>query len=118
MSSALQTFAHSIPELVSLDAVVNLAAISNDPVGALLTPADLVLAAGLNFQLGALLGTDVIDESSGEAGRGRPRPADSPDSPAPTKPTASSGGSPSSPLLRSTSPEAARSSSTQKSRLQ
>ena len=46
--------------------------------------------------------------------------ADSPDSPAHTKPTASSGGSPPSPLLRSTSqvPEAARSSSPQKSRLQ
>jgi hypothetical protein len=83
------------------------------------TAADLVRAAGLNLQFGALLRTDVTDESSGEAGHDRPRPADSPDSPAHTKRTASTGGSPPSPLLLSISqaPEAARSSSTQKSRL-
>jgi hypothetical protein len=83
------------------------------------TAADLVSAAGLNLQFGALPRTDVADESSG-AGRDRRRPAGSPESLAPTKPAASSGGSPPSPLLRSTSqvPEAARSSSTQKSRLQ
>ena len=84
------------------------------------TAADLVRAAGLNLQFRELLRTDVTDESSGEAGRDRPRPADSPDSPAHAKPTASSGGSLPSPLLRSTSqaPEPATSSSTQKSRLQ
>jgi PAP2 superfamily len=84
------------------------------------TAADLVRAAGLNLQFCALLRTDVTDGSTGEVGRDRPRPADSPDSPAHTKPTALSGGSPPSPLLRSTSqaPEGARPSSTQKSRLQ
>jgi hypothetical protein len=84
------------------------------------TAPDLVRAAGRNLQFGALLGTDVTDGSSEEAGRDRSRSADSPDSPAHMKPTASSGGSPPSRLLRSTSQasEAARSSSAQKSRLQ
>jgi capsular polysaccharide biosynthesis protein len=86
------------------------------------TAADLVRAAGLDLQFGVLLRTDVTDESSGVAGRDRPRPVDSSDSSAQAKPPASSGdGSPPPPVLRSTSqaPEAtAKSSSTQESRRQ
>jgi len=80
------------------------------------TAAGLARAAGLNLQFGVLLRTDRTDESSGEAGLGRSRPVDAPDSPPQAEPTASSGGSLPSPLLRSTSsaPDAAKSSSTQK----
>jgi hypothetical protein len=80
------------------------------------TAADLVRAAGADLQFGVLLRTDSTDESSGEAGLDRSRPVETPDGPVQAKSTASSGGSPPSPLRSSSpAPEAATSRSTQKS---
>lgn len=52
------------------------------------TAADLVRAAGLDLQFGALLRSDGTDESSGEAGLDRHRPVDAPDGPDQAEPTA------------------------------
>src|SRR5262245_10246636 len=51
------------------------------------TAAELVRAAGLDLQFAAVIRSDVTDESSGEAGLGRPRPADTPEGKPPAKRT-------------------------------